>query len=70
MLLLTGVSPWKLKALEDSSQRRSQMRKLVGKLLCWMGLHDWYEGVTCVYCLRTDCEESLQNVVGLGNDDD
>lgn len=46
------------------------MRRLLGKFLCWMGLHDWYEGVTCVYCLRRDCDESLSSIVNLGNDDD
>lgn len=29
---------------------------MLGKLLCWLGFHDWYQGRTHMYCMRTDCE--------------
>ncbi len=36
------------------------MKKLLGQFLCWMGAHDWYEGITKTYCLR--CDEVLFEV--------
>jgi len=35
------------------------MRFLVGSFLCWLGFHDWYHGLTCIYCLRRGCEQKL-----------
>lgn len=39
------------------------MFKRLGKgwnaLLCWMELHDWYEGVHSIYCVREGCPAFL-----------
>lgn len=29
---------------------------MLGKLLCWMGFHDWYTGITFSYCRRECCD--------------
>lgn len=30
---------------------------MLGRLLCWFGFHDWYQGLHHRYCLRDHCEE-------------
>lgn len=31
------------------------MRYWIGRLLCKMGWHDWYEGITVARCCRVGC---------------
>lgn len=31
------------------------MRYWLGRLMCKLGWHDWYEGMTKAYCCRSGC---------------
>ncbi len=42
------------------------MKRWFGRVLCTIGLHDWYEGVTKCYCLR--CNEILFQLYDDGSD--
>ncbi len=46
---------------------------MIGKLLCWLGYHRWYEGTWKRYCTRQGCKKE-ENVVGrpvpFGEEDD
>ncbi len=44
------------------------MKEFFGRFLCWIGLHDWYEGFTKVYCLR--CGDVLHYLSTANDEDD
>lgn len=44
--------------------------RMLGKLLCWMGLHDWYEGLVVIYCVRRGCNACIdKNIKDILDDD-